>query len=278
MTRIEWASNEGALAFTVVASPCNATGIYPKSFIVVDLEEGIARTVISDDPILAWQFEWLGDDALLVHGQGMQRRIDVNTGAVVSEERMPALSPDEGQDLGWLTFIADPGGYPAVFAVRADGSGLEQLSEDISGLFADIDHPRIEDWSPDGAWIAFTGLPRNANDVDVFIARVDRLERTNLTDSRATDSDPDWSPDGEQIAYSSQLPGWNSQPDIYIMPVHPGEPIQPSRLTETLTFDSAPAWSPDGFTNCFCQYKDGSKRQRSLSHRRRWFRPPKVDG
>jgi Tol biopolymer transport system component len=242
-----WAPDESAMAFTVMADPCNPTGVYPISLIVVDLKTVIARTLIEEDPDLNWQFEWVDSQILLLHDkEGTPRRIHAKGGLAISEEQMPSLSPDEGDDLGWLSFIANEEGNPAVYAIRANGSDRTQLSGNLLNLFSDVDHPRIEDWSSNGAWIAFTGLPRNGNDRDIYIARMDTLERKNLTDSPATDGTPDWSPDGAEIAYFSQLPGWDSKPDLYLIRVSEGEQGTPSKLTDTLTFDSEPAWSPDG--------------------------------
>jgi Tol biopolymer transport system component len=109
-----------------------------------------------------------------------------------------------------------------------------------------MDHPRIEDWSPNGVWIAFSGLPRNGNDGDIYIARFDTLERRNLTDSPAMDGTPDWSPDGDQIAYFSRPPGWDSKPELYLIRVSEGEQAVPVHLTTTQTSDTQPSWSPDG--------------------------------
>lgn len=250
---IVWSPDDSALAFSVQIDPCNPSGIYPTSIIVVDVKTGIAQTVISNDPELDWQFEWLEPQFLLLHDKnGTPRRFDVKSGAAVVEEQMPTLSPSEGHSLGWLTFIAEPEGYPAVYAIRADGYGLTRLSGNLSALFEDLITNQVHfgDWSPDGSWIAFTGsLQASENDQDIFIARTDGTGRLNLTNSRAFDSQPDWSPDGQQIVFSSQPPVFNSQVDLYVIAIpktsDKGEnPV--IRMTDTPTFENDPVWSPDG--------------------------------
>lgn len=250
---VVWAPDESALAFAVVASPCNSTGVYPTSFIVVDLNVGTARKVISDNPELSWQFEWLDSQVLLLHDKnGISRRIDVKSGTVAVDEQMPLISPDEGHELGWLTFIAEPDGYPAVYAVRADGSGLTQLSGSLSSLFEDLTPGQIHfgDWSPDGSWFTFEGsLQGGENDQDIFIARTDGSSRLNLTDSKQFESQPDWSPDGQQIVFLSQPAAFNSQADLNLiagLQTNGAKENLPTRLTNTSTFDSQPSWSPDG--------------------------------
>lgn len=255
---IVWAPDDNALAFAVVTGSCKSSAGYRTTFILVDLNAGTARTVISEDAKLDWQFEWRDPQFLLLHDKdGTPRRIDVNSGVTAVEEQMPILSSDEGSSLGWLTFIVDHNGYPAVYAVRADGSELTQLSGSLSALFEGlISHEvRFGDWSPDGSWFAFSGtLQGNENDQDIFIARSDGSTRQNLTNSKEFDSQPDWSPDGEQVVFLSLPEGLNSQIDLYAMTVpQANESFKPlfTRLTDTPTYDSDPVWSPDGHRIAF---------------------------
>ena len=245
--QIVWAPDERALAFSVVASPCNQTGIYPTSVIVVDVKSGLARTVISGDPHLNPQIFWQDAETLLLSTDtGANKRLSVSAGVLVQGPLVTPISPATGQSLGWLTFVASPEGYPAIFAARADGSEMQQLSGDISPLFTDIYDPHIEDWSPDGKWIAYTGLPKDVEkDGSIYIAQLDEMESSDLIDSQSMVGDPDWSSDGEQIAYFSAEPQWgNNSANLYMLSV--GKQVSPTPVTNTPTFDREPAWSPDG--------------------------------
>ena len=69
--------------------------------------------------------------------------------------------------------------------------------------------------SPDGAWLAYTNLGEQRE--DLFISRVDGTELRRLTDDAARDRGPTWSPDGRELAFYSNRDGayeiWTIRPD-----------------------------------------------------------------
>lgn len=87
----------------------------------------------------------------------------------------PSLSRD-GQ---WVIFTSERGGSPDIYRVRVDGTGLEQLTDDLV----------YDDYgvlSPDGMQLAFVSSRGNGN-ANVWLLDLASRELTNLTaDLRAT--------------------------------------------------------------------------------------------
>jgi len=168
----------------------------------------------------------------------------------------PSFSPD-GQ---WIIFEADPDvpedqQQGSIWKVRADGTGLTQLTDGPSG---DTDD-RQPNWSPSGDRILFqrrapgpstgpsttlrTGSGQSSDDWNLYTMAPDGSDVRQVTIVPSSDTDASWSPDGRWIVYSSDY-GSLPVPNIFVIPVNGGEPI---RATHNETrYDGAPSWSPDG--------------------------------
>ena len=100
-------------------------------------------------------------------------------------------------------------------------------------------------WSPDGEYIAFTGVC--AGNRDILIIEINGNNILNLTNSPdVAELNPTWSPNGEYIAYD--LRELFGRTDIWIVSKSGGTP---RNLTAKLALgdrfsNSTPAWSPDG--------------------------------
>jgi Tol biopolymer transport system component len=203
-----------------------------------------------------------------------------------------ATLPAPTQD--WLLLISRREGYPAIYAVRPDGSGLTKLMDELSFIYEAA-------LSPDGARIAFTANSPTDGEWDIFIMNVDGTNLLNLTTGRfdertgspMNDANPAWSPDGKRLAFNSNgdifviasdgnglvqltndpswegLPSWspngsqiafNSErggnPDIYLINAD-GSGLK--RLTDNPGADGSPLWSPDGSKIVFISDRDGNE-------------------
>lgn len=187
---------------------------------------------------------------------------------------------------GTIAFVSDRDGDSEIYAINADGSGLEQLtmndaSDDApawspdGGLIAFVSdrdgRPSIYvmtaggshvmrrtdgvqpggyelAWSPSGSAIAFTTL----HDGSLHIATVGNDATVTILTNEwgGVNTQPSWSPDGQQLAFVSDWVAYDFVYDIYTMDAD-GSRIQ--RLTQAslqggdqTPYYLHPSWSPDG--------------------------------
>ena len=145
----------------------------------------------------------------------------------------------------WVVFTSERHGSADIFRVRADGMGLERLT----------DHPAFDDQaalSPDGQSLAFVST-RDAGSTDIYLLDVRTGEVRNLTDTPGGDYRPSWSPDRGMLAFSSErgkpprMAAGRSEhihePSVYVMRADGGGV---RRLTADGQLAGSPRWSADG--------------------------------
>ena len=145
----------------------------------------------------------------------------------------------------WVVFTSERHGSADIFRVRADGMGLERLT----------DHPAFDDQaalSPDGRSLAFVST-RDRGSTDIHLLDVRTGEVRNLTDAPGGDYRPNWSPDGSMLAFSSErgkpprmaAGRWEHihEPSVYVMRADGGGV---RRLTGDGQLAGSPRWSADG--------------------------------
>ena len=146
--------------------------------------------------------------AMNTDGSGLLRLSPPDLSA--SDWSFPAAwSPDGSQIAFGATKVAV--GLRSLFVVKADGSGLKEISPaDAGGISAQ--------WSPDGRWIAFTS--RICCQPQVWIVHPDGTSATQLTDGHdgSTSYAQIWSPDGGKLLFVRDDGGghqslWTMNPD-----------------------------------------------------------------
>jgi TolB protein len=198
------------------------------------------RITYSSDP---------NDDEIYTNAAaGTDEREITNRASTVAYE--PSYSPD-GQ---WIVFESHPldvETHGAIYKVRADGSGLKQLTDGTGD-------DREPNWSPAGDLIVFQSHARTPNDIDLWVMTSDGTGIRNLTQSPdSEDTDASWSPDGKYVVYSSNYGGLDNA-NVFAIAVAGGTPV---RVTHAGGYDGAPTWSPDGSIIAFESYHgdpDGS--------------------
>jgi Tol biopolymer transport system component len=103
-------------------------------------------------------------------------------------------------------------------------------------------------WSPDGKWIAFSGIVHGKQDAcDIYKINIETLEIINLTNTPDdSEQHPSWSPDGANIAFvsPSRAENWADY-YIYLMD---SDGKNPRHLLsdKSLVSLGGPEWSPNG--------------------------------
>jgi serine/threonine protein kinase/Tol biopolymer transport system component len=163
-------------------------------------------------------------------------------------EPTPTLTPSPtatplGGGVGEIAFVSDRTGIPQVYLMKADGTIINQITNEADGACQ-------PDWSPDGMLLVYVSPCRQKSpDIDrsssLFIINADGSEKQALPATIGGDFEPAWSPDGKRIAFTSQR---DYNYDIYMFNL---ENNKTTRLTKALSISAAtgarmPAWNPYG--------------------------------
>ena len=145
------------------------------------------------------------------------------------------------------TGVDNPTGDSEIFTIKADGTGLKQLTNNTGR----DEYPVV---SPDGAKVTYQsqGDPATnaASDFEVYLMNAsDGSNNKNLTNNAVGDYNPDFSPDGQRIAYESHGDSTTNpegDTEIYVMSALDGSGKKNLSNTGNGVSDYGPVFSPDG--------------------------------
>lgn len=153
-----------------------------------------------------------------------------------------------GGGAGRIAFTSERDGYPEIYVINADGSGLVKLANDISPKY----YPA---WSPDGNKIAFASNQDGVG--SLYIMSADGSNITKLVDTKAFSiydqfsadlwfdagcCSQDWSPDGAKIVFMARHGIGCCYSSAFIHVVNAdGSSVASVELPGWATFD----WAPD---------------------------------
>jgi Tol biopolymer transport system component len=151
-----------------------------------------------------------------------------------------------------ITFNAPGvGGIGDIWTIGADGTGLTNLTQTVSG-------ESRPDWSPNGQQIAFAS--NRSGNTDIWIMDADDSNVVQVTNHPSSDAAPDWSPSGQRILFQSNR--CDPRLDVFVIDAQGVDdwqdtdcieprPINVKRLTTSPGRDLDPNWSPDGLRVVF---------------------------
>ncbi|MCS6992530.1 MAG: serine/threonine-protein kinase [Anaerolineales bacterium] len=159
-----------------------------------------------------------------------------------------------GGGTGQLAFVSSRTGYPQVYIINADGSGLRQITNEQEGACQ-------PDWSPDGKRLVYVSPCRQKQDYyqgsSLYIIDANGENRTPLPTSLGGDFEPAWSPDGKRIAFTSLRDGYM---EIYMINLETGQVTRLTRAQSTPTglYARMAAWNPIGFQIAYVLKRAGT--------------------
>ena len=130
----------------------------------------------------------------------------------------------------------------AAAAAAGQGGQLKPFTIDELIPVRRVGDPQL---SPDGLRVAFTitdtDKAANRRTTQIYLVPVSGGSPRQLTNDKASSSQPRWSPDGKQLAFISARDG---APQIWVQDVASGGP--PTKVTNVALGADNPVWSPDG--------------------------------
>ena len=161
----------------------------------------------------------------------------------------------DGEEGLRLVFYSDRDGDDDIYIMDADGSGVQQLTDEPGRDYE-------ADSSPDGRTLVFASQRAGEDGAQLFLMAIDgsgirRLTLSGGESGQVTDDYAHWSPDGGSIVFqrTTRPEGGSPDADIWLIDVETGEERQ---LTDTPEdWDSTPSFAADGKSVLFESNREG---------------------
>ena len=159
--------------------------------------------------------------------------IGIDTMAITADGTRIVFFAEQGSE----AYVTHAG---ALFAVNADGTGLQQLSPE--GVHLAVVRGRPFSLSPDGNRVAFAAFEGHPDEElgAVYVVSIDGGEAERITEPAGGIWSAAWSPMGEQIAYAQS---WDQSMVSVVNADGSGQRDLTDSATDEVSFG---VWSPDG--------------------------------
>jgi Tol biopolymer transport system component len=193
------------------------------------IKETLYPSVSHDGAWIAYTLQGLNEDLVIAKSDGSQMRRITDDPA---RDRVPRWSPDGSQ----IAFMSTRGGRFEIWAIRPDGSGLRQVTQDSP--HGGVIYPA---WSPDGRQLSYNLPDQMGYIIDLYKPwqeQQPRLARAELP-AGSWFWVNDWSHDGTRLAGTIQkLDGGTLGIGVYS--------LETGKLEAVTNFGQFPRWLPDG--------------------------------
>lgn len=182
-----------------------------------------------------------GADVVLTHSRDSQDH-PTRTGR--------AFSPDSKQ-IAYPWVIIDDGGVQweiRISEVSGRGSAKPRV------LFRTENRLEMEDWSPDGKWIALQTIRKDGTSQLVLVSTIDGSLRTLKSVDWTGSTKVYFSPDSRFVAFDLQAGGGSESRDIFVLAVDGSRQVP--AVTHSAN-DQVAGWSPDGKHLLFISDRNG---------------------
>jgi Tol biopolymer transport system component len=231
----------------------------------MDVDTG-ERQVVYSTPDVIEAPNWTRDgSALIYNSKGRLYRFSlhdktpvlINTGSVTRNNNDHVLSFD-GQRLG----LSNSDGQSLIYTVPVTGGEPKRVT--------DLAPSYLHGWSPDGAYLIYTG--KRNNDFDIYRIPVDGGEEVRLTTAEGLDDGSEYTPDGKYIYFNSERTGtmqiWRMKPDG----------TDQEQLTDDELNDWFPHVSPDGKRVVFLTFPKDIPADQHPHYKQVYLRMMPIDG
>lgn len=150
------------------------------------------------------------------------------------EEYAPVWAPD----MEWLVYVIFARDHRYLFMRNQKEEYKTPQPYDRTDYFGRLGEVEDPDWSPDGAFLAYTRVKGRIRQVFSVEFKSLGANISLLTPASSGSSDPSWSPDAQWIAYTSTDPG---NQEIFLMTA---AGLLPTNLTSNPARDLQPVWQP----------------------------------